>query len=73
MLSHKLGNALLCADAVSSGDEHRLTQPFQRRSKQSSEPADFRNDTGNESAFNMLLHQAHALVTGFNINAGRSV
>ena len=58
MFSHDLGYALLCADTVGSGDEHRLTQPFQRWSKQSSKATDFRNDPGNERTFNMLLHQA---------------
>ena len=73
MFSHDLGDALLRADTVSSGDEHRLTQPFQRWSKQSSKATDFRNDPGNERTFNMLLHQAHTFIAGFDINTGRSI
>ena len=71
--AHQLGDALLGADAVRTGNEDGRLHAGELRTEQTAEAADVRDNTGNESTLNMLLHETDALIAGLDVDAGGGV
>ena len=67
---HELRDALLRADTVRTGNQHRLLHAGKIRRKQAAEAAKIRDHAGNHRARHMALHQLDPFVARFNIHTG---
>ena len=70
---HELRDALLGANAVGAGDQHRLGHATHVRREEAAEAADVRDDAGDKSALHMLFHELYALIAGFDVDTGGGI
>jgi hypothetical protein len=71
--AHELRDALLGADAVRPGDEHRLVHAGEVGPEEAAEAAEVAHDAGDEGALHVFFHQPDALVAGLDVDAGGGV